>query len=113
MALFLAPEPLYWRPIQIRQCPSRTTFALTCCEVQQQLLGLVNEEAPLGSRPVGFRGQFFMELPQFAFEVEVQCGHVGSEAFAFASLLGGMEQAVEGEDFGPRSPWRFMLCSRC
>jgi hypothetical protein len=44
---------------------------------------LVNEEAPVASSPVGFRGQFFMQLPQFAFEVEVQCGHVGPESFAF------------------------------
>jgi hypothetical protein len=38
---------------------------------------------------VGLRGQFFVQRPQFGFELEVKVGHAGPESLAFAALLGG------------------------
>ena len=59
------------------------------------LLGFVDEEAAVGSRSVGLGGQFFVQLPQRPFLVEVECGHGGAEAFAFAGLVGGTQQRLE------------------
>ncbi len=73
------------------------------------LLGFVDEEAAVGSRPVGLGGQFLVQLPQLAFEVEVERGHGGAEAFASAGFLGGTQQRLEANDLFPQRPWRFML----
>jgi hypothetical protein len=56
---------------------------------------LVNEEGAVGSGPVGFRGQFLVQRPQFVFEVEVEGGHIGPETLALVGLLGGTQQRLE------------------
>ena len=65
------------------------------------LLRFVNEEAAVGTRSIGLGGQFLVQLPQRPFLVEVERGHGGAEAFAFAGLLGGTQQSLEGDDLIP------------
>jgi hypothetical protein len=64
-------------------------------------LGFVDEEAAVGSWSVGVGGQFLVQRPQRPFLIEVKCGHGRAESLALARLLGGTEQALEGDEPGP------------
>src|SRR5262245_17463663 len=76
-------------PIPVRGGPDLSGFRLA------------DDEGAIGSGPVGLRGQFLVQRPQFGFEVEVEGGHAGPEALALAGLLGGTQERRERDDLRP------------
>jgi hypothetical protein len=66
------------------------------------LLRFVNEEAAVGSRSIGLGGEFFVQLPQRPFLIEVERGHGGAEGFAFAGGVGGVEERLKADDLFPQ-----------